>query len=133
MELSGLMDSQFESAYKGIMSQQPMQDKRGTPSARFDEVFKRHAVALIEQEGRKVTEVARELGVSTFSLNTWKKVYGQATGVGSAAPATAAELAAENARLRADTARLRQREEVLKKTLGILSEVPPSGTTGSRI
>jgi transposase len=108
-----------------------MKDNRGTPSARFDEVFKRHAVALIEEGGRKVTEVARELGVSTFSLNTWKNKYGRATGVAPAAPASAAELAAENARLRAENARLRQREEVLKKTLGILSEVPPSGTLGS--
>ena len=114
------------------MGQQPGNDRRGTSAVRFDETFKRHALALIEDQGRSVSEVARELGVSTFSLNAWKKLYGRPTGVAAAAPTTAAELVAENARLRADNARLREREVVLKKTLGILSEPPSSGTGALR-
>src|SRR3954462_6188623 len=99
------------------MSQQLGKDRRGKASARYDEAFKRHAVALIEEQGRGVTEMSRELGVSTFSLHAWKRAYGRPTGVAAAAPTTVVELAAENERLRVENARLRQREEVLKKTL----------------
>jgi transposase len=113
------------------MSQLPHNGGVGS-GRRFDDVFKRHAVALMEDQGRKVTEVARELGVSTFSLHAWKREYGRPRGVGAAAPTTMAELQAENERLRTDNERLRQREEVLKKTLGILSEPLPNASRGSR-
>ena len=41
------------------------------------------------------------------------------------------ELEAENHRLRAENAKLLEQREVLKKSLGILSEVPPRGMPGS--
>ena len=40
-------------------------------------------------------------------------------------------LEAEIRRLRAENAKLLEQREVLKKSLGILSEVPPSGMPGS--
>ena len=42
------------------------------------------------------------------------------------------ELEAENRRLRAENAKLLEQREVLKKSLGILSEVPPRGMPGSK-
>ena len=39
-------------------------------SCRDDREFKKDAVALV-RGGRSATEVARELGVSTWSLNRW--------------------------------------------------------------
>jgi len=42
------------------------------------------------------------------------------------------ELEAENHRLRAENAKLLEQREVLKKSLGILSEVPPRGMPGSK-
>jgi hypothetical protein len=41
------------------------------------------------------------------------------------------ELEAENRRLREENAKLLEQREVLKKSLGILSEVPPRGMPGS--
>ena len=41
------------------------------------------------------------------------------------------QLEAENRRLRADNAKLLEQREILKKSLGILSELPPSATVGS--
>jgi hypothetical protein len=41
-------------------------------------------------------------------------------------------LEAENHRLRAENAKLLEQREVLKKSLGILSEVPQSGMPGSK-
>jgi hypothetical protein len=41
------------------------------------------------------------------------------------------ELEAENRHLRAENAKLLEQREVLKKSLGILSEAPPRGMPGS--
>ena len=41
------------------------------------------------------------------------------------------ELEAENRHLRAENTKLLEQREVLKKSLGILSEVPPRGMPGS--
>jgi transposase-like protein len=43
---------------------------------RFDESFKREAVAKAETSGN-VTQTARELGVSGKTLYTWMKQYGE--------------------------------------------------------
>jgi transposase len=48
---------------------------------RYSEEFKRDAVALVASSGRTVTEVARELGVSSESLRGWVK---KANGAGQA-------------------------------------------------
>jgi hypothetical protein len=42
------------------------------------------------------------------------------------------ELEAENRHLRAENTKLLEQREVLKKSLGILSEVPQSGMPGSK-
>ena len=99
------------------------------PRRSFDEAFKRRAVALIES-GRAVAQLSRELEVSPFSLYEWKRKYGQT--VTAPVPSDVAELQEENRALKAEVERLRQREEILKKTLGILSEPGTSGSNASR-
>jgi transposase len=42
-------------------------------SKRYTPEFKRDAVELVRSSGRKVTEVARELGVSPEGLRGWVK------------------------------------------------------------
>ena len=101
------------------------------PRRSFDEAFKRRAVALIES-GRAVAELSRELEVSPFSLYEWKRKFGQPVEVATPPPSNVAELQEENRSLKAEVERLRQREDILKKTLGILSEPGPSGSNGSR-
>ena len=44
---------------------------------------------------------------------------------------TAEELTSENAALRRELERVRQQRDILKKTLGILSEPPSNGSNGS--
>lgn len=97
----------------------------------FDEAFKRRAVALIES-GRPVAQLSRELEVSPFSLYEWKRKFGQPVKAATPAPSDIAELQEENRSLKAEVERLRQREEILKKTLGILSEPGTSGSNASR-
>ncbi|MFI9825770.1 transposase [Streptomyces sp. NPDC052013] len=45
----------------------------GKYTKRYSDDFKRDAVALVASSGRTVTEVARELGISSESLRGWVK------------------------------------------------------------
>jgi transposase-like protein len=42
---------------------------------RDDEEFKRGAVELMLHSGKKQSQIARELDVSGYGLNPWKKAY----------------------------------------------------------
>ena len=91
---------------------------------RYDEVFKRQAVEHWIKSGRPGTQIAAELGLSYPSLKEWKRrYYGDATPV-------RADLEAENRALKAELARVREQRDILKKTLGILSEPSKSATNG---
>lgn len=77
--------------------------------------FKGNALALVEEEHRSITDVARELGVTTPTFNTWRKQYGRPLGVRVVAPTTEEkDLQEENALLRAEIVRLHTREEIVK-------------------
>lgn len=92
---------------------------------KFDHAFKRDAVDLWLSSGKSAREIAAQLGIRENRLYLWKKRF---------APATAAaqeDLQSEVLRLRRDNAFLRQQRDILKKTLGILSETPNSVTNGS--
>ena len=96
-----------------------------TPTAqtkRYDEAFKRQAVEHWLKSGQKGTQIAAELGVSYPSLKEWKRRY-----VGDALPVRA-DLAAENRALKAELTRVREQRDILKKTLGILSEPSKNAT-----
>ena len=96
---------------------------------RYDREFKENAVALV-QSGRTISGVARDLGVTTWSLARWVQLA--KAGGGQREPATLAaesEEAREMRRLRQEVDHLRQQRDILKKALGILSaEVPAHAT-----
>ena len=76
--------------------------------------------------------VAKELGLPAWQLYDWRKKYApKPSGIGPG-PQTLEEAVKENSQLRAEVVRLRDREVVLKKSLGILSEAPESGMPRSR-
>jgi len=92
---------------------------------RYDRQFKENAVALV-RGGRSQSEVARDLGVSTWSLGQWVKQAraGQSLSQPKTLEAESPEQR-ELRRLRAENDYLRQQRDILKKALGILSaEVP---------
>jgi transposase len=93
---------------------------------KFDAAFKRDAVALWLSSGKSARQIAQELGVAERHLYHWKKTHAPAT------PATQAQMEAELSALRRENALLRQQRDVLKKTLGILSEPPSNASNGSR-
>ena len=107
-----------------------LKDRNGsgaTPRRKLDETYKRHAVELTLHGDRTVKTVAKELGIPAWALYEWRKLYAPRPGESGPAPQTLEEAAKEIARLRAELIRMREREIVLKKSVGILSETPESG------
>ena len=109
------------------MNQTDRDGAGASPRPKFDETYKRHAVELSMQGDRTVKAVARELGIPAWQLYDWRKQYAPRPRDGGPAPQTFEEAVKENERLRAEVIRMRERETVLKKSLGILSETPESG------
>jgi transposase-like protein len=103
-----------------------------SPRRKFDETYKRHAVELTLHGDRTVKTVAKELGIPAWQLYEWRKIYAPRPGEGGPEPQTLEEAGKEIGRLRAEVMRMREREVVLKKSLGILSETPESGMPRSR-
>ena len=99
------------------------------PRRRFDRTFKPEAVQNWLNSGKAASVVAEELGLTANCLYNWKKAF--APDAISAKSTTAEELTSENAALRRELERVRQQRDILKKTLGILSEPPSNGSNGS--
>ena len=96
----------------------------GKKRRQFTKEFKIEAVRLIVEAGRKVSEVARELGIAEALLARWKKKYEE----GKADPFPGkGRLSLEDdelRRLRRENERLRMERDILKKAVAIFSEEP---------
>ena len=94
---------------------------------RYDAQFKEQAVKLLLSSGKALHCIAQELGISDAALKDWKEAHlRQSDGVEcQGRRVTAAELFIENQRLRRDLERVTTQRDILKKSLGILSEEPP--------
>ena len=103
------------------MKETPVPAKR--TRRKFDLNFKREAVALWQNSGKSAQEIAQQLGVREGQLYEWKRTLRPA--------APAGDLQAENEALRKENAQLRQQRDILKKTLGIISEPLKNATNGS--
>ena len=91
---------------------------------RFDEEFKREVVALASRPGASDTQVARDLGVSPYSVGRWKKLYGPAPAAASAPGVSVQELERRIRALERENADLREQRTILKKAVAIFSEPP---------
>jgi len=101
---------------------------------KFDETFKREAVQNWLSSGKSAEVIAQELGLLANRLYAWKKRFAPADAGGRAAagakPRSVADLQTQlDAALR-ENRHLREQRDILKKTLGILSEPSPNATNG---
>ena len=115
---------------KENMKQENRNGSGATPRRKFDETYKRHAVELTLHGDRTVKIIAKELGIPAWALYEWRKLYAPRPGDGGPAPQSLEEAEKEIGRLRAELIRMREREIVLKKSVGILSETSASGMPG---
>lgn len=77
---------------------------------KFSEDFNRDALHQISVRGYPVREVLERLGVSTYSLYKWMKMYAQ-----SASQASDVDHEAENRRLKRELSRMTGERDILKK------------------
>ena len=103
--------------------------------ARYTDQYKQEALELWRASGRSAAKVAAELGIRAPLLYRWARTErrpGDSSAPGPKRLLNVEQLEAEIRRLRAENAKLLEQREVLKKSLGILSEVPPRGMPGSQ-
>ena len=100
--------------------------RAAAPPIHYDEAFQRQAVELWLRADKPGTQISRELGISYDRLKSWKRRYH-----GAQAPVRT-ELVAENRALKAELARVREQRDILKKTLGLLSEPPRNATSAAK-
>lgn len=100
----------------------------------YTKEYKQEALSLWRTSGRSAAKVAAELGIRPPLLYRWARTERAPDDLGGGRKPRRSleELEAENHRLRAENAKLLEQREVLKKSLGILSEVSQSGMPGSK-
>ena len=98
--------------------------KVGKGDKPYTDEFKRSVVAHWVESGQSARKVAEEFGIKQWNLRDWRFKFGPAPkGPDDPVPETAEGLRAENRRLRQELTRVTSQREILKKTLGIVSEV----------
>src|SRR6476660_6343868 len=97
--------------------------------ASYTDQYKQEALELWRASGRSAGKVAAELGIRPPLLYRWAHLerISDAPQSGRKPRRSLEQLETENRHLRAENAKLLEQREVLKKSLGILSEVPPRG------
>ena len=98
-----------------------MEETQSRYARRYDREFKENAMALVES-GREVKEVARDLGISHWSLKNWIKLAKagkEQTQVGTMDGESPSQR--EIRRMRHEIDYLRRQRDILKKALGIVS------------
>jgi transposase len=85
----------------------------------FTDEFKEGAVKPVTDQGCKISEAARNLGIHTTQLRRWIK--GKLPD-SSPAPASMAQLQSELKQLRRENERLRMEREILKKATAFFAK-----------
>ncbi len=96
------------------------------PLKRYDATFKRDAVELLLTSGKPLKALAVELGVCDVTLRSWRDRHLQKTDPieSDGKKLSAQQLAQELRRAQKELQIANRRNEILKKTLGILSQEP---------
>ena len=97
-------------------------------ATKYTREYKQDALEMWRKSGRSAAKVGAELGIRASLLYQWAQEFRKAAQQGGPPEASAPhllELQAEIRRLNEENAKLLEQREVLKKSLGILSETPP--------
>jgi transposase len=83
--------------------------------SKFTAEFKDEAIKQVSEKGRPVSEVAKRLGITPWTLYTWMKAAGVPTPAQQLTKPAPPDLAKENAALKAQIKRLEEERDILKK------------------
>lgn len=104
-------------------------DPKHQPYKRYDQEYKRNAVALLESSGRPIAEVASDLGLPYKTLERWKAKFRRERTLVTKTGAPSATQEVEQ--LRRKLAHVERERDILKKALAICSrELDPRGDLG---
>src|SRR5688572_8141466 len=101
------------------------ENKPKRPKRRFDEQFRRDAIALVKSSGKPLGEIAEQLGVTQWNLRDWMKRDRRES---PAAATSTDELQRVIARLQRENKSLQAQRDILKKAMGILTEPNPNAS-----
>ena len=87
---------------------------------RYSEAFKREALAMFDEQGYSISEVARRLEVNRSVLTRWRKE--QAEPAMTASEGAAADKDAELRALREEVRKLRMEKDILKKAAAFFAK-----------
>ena len=85
----------------------------------YDESFKRDAVALVTEQGYKLSEAGRRLGLNPNLISRWKQAFEQET----TGQRLTADERAELTRLRQENRQLHMETEILKKATAYFAKL----------
>ena len=122
VKLPDFADTEAQSRMERTVKEKKIQKK-------YEEEFKRQAVELVIHSGKTQAQIARELGVSGYSLNLWKKAYlrrMEPAQLGSS-QMSPEQMVAEIKRQQKEIEYLKRQREILKKAMSILGEEPNPG------
>lgn len=112
----------------------PIKENSVSVRRQFDPTFKREAVQNWLASGKSAEVVAKELGLLPKRLYAWRKRFAPADAGGKAAagakPGSCADLQAQLEAALRENRHLREQRDILKKTLGILSEPGTNASPG---
>jgi transposase len=94
------------------------------PMKRYDIDFKRAAVDLVVQAGRKACEVEQELGLYQGAISVWKKELGVHDGTAFPGRGYRHQHEQEVHRLAKELKQARMENEILKKAMGYFARNP---------
>jgi transposase len=92
------------------------------------EEFKKEAVRLVIQSGRKIKQVAAELGVNPWTVKGWVKKYDKETRAELISQGLKMSPEEENRLLRKELADITEERDILKKAIAVFSKKPKINT-----
>ena len=94
------------------------------PRRKFDREFKIEAVRLVIEDGRKISEVARNLGINQNTLSRWKRQYLEDREYAFPGEGRLKPHDEELRRLERELSVVKEERDILKKALAIFSQKP---------
>jgi transposase len=86
--------------------------------------FKKEAVRLVIQSGRKIKQIAEELGVNIWTIRGWVRKYDQEARAGLISQGLKMSPEEENRVLRKELADVTEERDILKKVVAVFSKKP---------
>jgi transposase len=86
--------------------------------------FKKEAVRLVIQSGRKIRQIAEELGVNIWTIKGWVKKYDKEARVELISQGFKMSPEEENRLLKKELADVTEERDILKKAIAVFSKKP---------